>query len=97
MYLNLIWLCALLAGAICATIVYSVATFRAPPGATAAARRRTAAIEVLWALIPVAILFSAAAPSIRIVAAQPEERSDAALANKSPAPGVESAQNAAID
>jgi cytochrome c oxidase subunit 2 len=79
MYLNIIWLCAALALAICAILVYSVATFRTTQGSAPAAYRRSAAAEVLWALIPVAILVCAAAPAVRTLANQSDLTTKPAL------------------
>jgi cytochrome c oxidase subunit 2 len=83
MYLNIIWLCAALALAICAILVYSVATFRTAKGSAPAAYRKSAVVEVAWALIPVAIVVGAAAPAVRTLAHQSELTTNSALA-KSP-------------
>lgn len=84
MYLNIIWLCAALALAICAILVYSVATFHTAQGSAPAAYRKSAAVEVVWALIPVAILVCAAAPAVRTLANSSDLPTDAALVNSSP-------------
>jgi cytochrome c oxidase subunit II len=64
-YSTALWICALFATGIFAVMLYSVATFRSTPAASAAGYRRSAAAEILWALVPIIILVSAAAPALR--------------------------------
>ena len=72
MHLNIVWLCAALAALVFTVMLYSVATFRRSAVAGAASYRHSAAVEVLWSLIPILILFSAAAPAVRsMTAAEP--------------------------
>jgi cytochrome c oxidase subunit II len=72
MYLNIVWLCAALAALVFGVMLYSVAMFARTGVAGAASYRNSPAVEVLWALIPILILFSAAAPAVRsMTAAQP--------------------------
>lgn len=66
MHITIVWICAALAALVCAVMLFSVATFRDSPGG-ATQRRRSVAVEVLWALVPVAILVGAAAPAVRTV------------------------------
>ena len=65
MYTSILWLCAGLAGLVFGVMLYSLATFRRSVGAGAAGRRRSPVVEVLWALVPIVILFGAAAPAVR--------------------------------
>jgi cytochrome c oxidase subunit 2 len=64
MHTTILWICAALAAVIFAVMLYSVATFRSTPGAGTAAYRHSTIVEVLWALIPIVILVSAAAPAV---------------------------------
>jgi cytochrome c oxidase subunit II len=65
MHVTIVWICAALAAVIFGVMLYSVATFRSAPGAGMAAYRHSTIVEVLWALIPIVILVSAAAPAIK--------------------------------
>jgi cytochrome c oxidase subunit II len=65
MHVTIIWICAAVAAVIFSVMLYSVATFRSAPGAGTAAYRHSTIVEVLWALIPIAILVGAAAPAVR--------------------------------
>jgi len=61
---TIIWICAAIAVAIFAVMLHSVATFGSVRERTGRYRRR-AAIEVVWALIPILIVIAAAVPSMR--------------------------------
>lgn len=65
MYSAIVWLCAALAVGIFGVMLWSLATFAKAPGVGTAAYRRSPIVEVLWAIVPVVILFGAAAPSVR--------------------------------
>ena len=65
MYAAALWTCAAFSVVIFGVLLYSVATFRKTSGPSAAAYRHSTAVEVLWALIPIVILVSAAAPAVR--------------------------------
>ena len=67
------WICAALAAVIFGVMVWSVATFQrrrdtASGDAGAASYLHSTLVEVLWALIPIVILISAAAPAVRTLA-----------------------------
>jgi cytochrome c oxidase subunit II len=62
-----LWLCAAIGVAIFAAMIGSIVTFRrslrdCPPTSTSAQ-----AIEILWALIPIAIVLAAAIPVMRTI------------------------------
>ena len=62
-----LWLCAAIGVAIFAAMIGSIVTFRrslrdCPPISTSAQ-----AIEILWALIPIAIVLAAAIPVMRTI------------------------------
>jgi cytochrome c oxidase subunit 2 len=73
------WICAALAAAIFGVMLWSVATFkddRSKRGdAGAASYLHSRLVEVLWALIPIAIFLSAALPAQRMLAgnSQPDD------------------------
>jgi len=59
--------CTLIALAVFAVMLHSIATFRRVRGVGPAAFIRSTLVETLWAIVPVAILFASAAPAVRIV------------------------------
>jgi heme/copper-type cytochrome/quinol oxidase subunit 2 len=59
--------CALAALVVFAIMLHSIATFRRVRGVGPAAFIRSALVETLWAIVPVAILFGSAAPAVRMV------------------------------
>jgi heme/copper-type cytochrome/quinol oxidase subunit 2 len=61
----ILWSCALIAIVVLGAIVYSVAKFRHADANTAVARRHPRKRELLWALLPTAIVIAAAAPAVR--------------------------------
>jgi cytochrome c oxidase subunit 2 len=74
------WICAALAAAIFGVMLWSVATFkddrsRKRSDAVAASYLHSRLVEVLWALIPIAIFLSAALPAQRMLTAnsQPDD------------------------
>ena len=69
MYMSILWGCIISAVLVFGVMVYSVATFRAEQTGTPASFRRRSLIEVIWALIPIAICIAAALPAVRIVGA----------------------------
>jgi cytochrome c oxidase subunit 2 len=73
MYMSILWGCIIGAVLVFGVMVYSVATFRAEqtgtPASFRASFRRRSLIEVIWALIPIAICIAAALPAVRIVGA----------------------------
>ena len=62
-----VWLCAAIAVAVFATMIVSIATFgrslRDRPPTSVSSK----ATEILWALIPIAIVLAAAAPALRTI------------------------------
>jgi cytochrome c oxidase subunit 2 len=65
-----VWLCAAIGVAIFAAMIASIVTFRrslrdCPP--TSASAQAT---EILWALIPIAIVLAAAIPAMRTIVAK---------------------------
>lgn len=67
MYLTVLWICAGLATAVFAVMLYSIAAFRQPPGARLASCRHSKLVEVLWALVPIVILVGMAAPAVKVL------------------------------
>ena len=62
-----VWLCAAIGVAVFATMIVSIVTFRralrdCPPTSTSAQ-----ATEILWALIPIAIVLATAIPAMRMI------------------------------
>lgn len=67
------WICAALAAVIFGVLLWTVATFQRGQNTTgrnagAASYLHSRAVEFLWALIPIAIFISAAAPVERMLA-----------------------------
>jgi heme/copper-type cytochrome/quinol oxidase subunit 2 len=62
----IVWLCAATAVAVFATMIVSIFTFRAPirdyPWSVL-----SKATEILWALIPIAIVLATAMPALRTI------------------------------
>jgi heme/copper-type cytochrome/quinol oxidase subunit 2 len=67
MHFALLAACALAALVVFAVMLHSIATFRRARGVGPAAFIRSTLVETLWAIVPVAILFASAAPSVRMV------------------------------
>lgn len=75
------WICAALAAVIFGVMVWSVATFkgdRKRGEAGAASYLHSRLVEVLWALIPVAIFLGAAMPAQRMLAGHSPSKNEAA-------------------
>jgi cytochrome c oxidase subunit II len=65
-----VWLCAAIGVAVFATMIVSIVTFRGslrgcPPTSTF-----SQATEILWALIPIAIVLATAIPAMRMIVAK---------------------------
>jgi cytochrome c oxidase subunit II len=65
-----VWLCAAIGVAVFAAMILSIVTFRrslrdCPPTSTS-----SQATEILWALIPIAIVLATAIPAIRTIVAK---------------------------
>ena len=61
--LTALWTCACIALVVFAWMLYSIATFRRTPAEVAQGRGMSA--EVLWALVPIAVVIAMALPAIR--------------------------------
>lgn len=70
MNVTIFWVCASIALVVFGVMIYSVATFRGSHGAseTRVTFRHNTLVEILWALIPIVILVSAALPAIKMLA-----------------------------
>ena len=65
MYASILWVCGIIAAAVFAVMIYSVATFAGEPGDTPAKYRRGPFAEVLWAIVPILIVVALALPAVR--------------------------------
>jgi heme/copper-type cytochrome/quinol oxidase subunit 2 len=65
MHANVIWACVIVAAAVFAVMIYSVATFAGELGDTPAKYRRGPLAEVLWAIVPILIVVALALPAVR--------------------------------
>jgi heme/copper-type cytochrome/quinol oxidase subunit 2 len=63
----IVWLCAATAVAVFGTMLVSISTFRTSLRDGAWTSVSSRASEILWALIPIAIVLAAAIPALRIV------------------------------
>jgi heme/copper-type cytochrome/quinol oxidase subunit 2 len=61
----ILWACGFVAAAVFAVMIHSIATFR-----RAAGERPKAIVEILWAIVPIFIMVSAALPAARMLAAE---------------------------
>jgi heme/copper-type cytochrome/quinol oxidase subunit 2 len=59
------WACAAAAAAVFAAMMISIATFGRPAGGRPPASAHQKATEMLWALIPIAIVLAAAMPAFK--------------------------------
>jgi heme/copper-type cytochrome/quinol oxidase subunit 2 len=66
--LIILWLCAASAVAVFAAMIVSIVTFGRPLGDCPPASVSGRATEILWALIPIAIVLAAAMPAFRTIA-----------------------------
>jgi heme/copper-type cytochrome/quinol oxidase subunit 2 len=62
-----VWLCAAIAIAVFAAMIVSIVRFGGPLGDCPPASVSGKATEILWALIPIAIVLAAAMPAVRTV------------------------------
>jgi heme/copper-type cytochrome/quinol oxidase subunit 2 len=67
-----LWLCAAGAAVVFAVMIHSVATFRRGAGDIVGGRRVASVIaEVLWAIVPIAIMSASATPAMRTAMTSP--------------------------
>jgi cytochrome c oxidase subunit 2 len=71
MQITLLYLCTIVAAVVFGVMLYSIATFRGPQGTTPATFRRCSMVEVIWALVPLAIFIAATLPSLRLIETSP--------------------------
>jgi heme/copper-type cytochrome/quinol oxidase subunit 2 len=62
-----LWACVVIAIAVFATMLWSVARFRPVASDCPAARGRKNRVEVVWAIMPILIVIATAAPAIRVL------------------------------
>jgi len=62
-----VWLCAAIGVAVFATMIVSIVTFRGAIRGGAPTSASAQATEILWALIPIAIVLAAAIPAMRTI------------------------------
>lgn len=65
-YAMVLWLCAIAALAVFGMMIYSIIAFREPCDLTPGASRNKL-MEVIWALIPIAIVCFAALPAVQTI------------------------------
>jgi cytochrome c oxidase subunit 2 len=65
-----VWLCAAIGVAVFATMIVSIVTFRRSLRNSASTSTSTQATEILWALIPIAIVLATAIPAMRMIVAK---------------------------
>jgi heme/copper-type cytochrome/quinol oxidase subunit 2 len=65
--LIIVWLCAAIAVAVFATMIGAIITFRRPLRDCPPASVSGKATEILWALIPIAIVLATAIPAVRTI------------------------------
>jgi heme/copper-type cytochrome/quinol oxidase subunit 2 len=67
MTIAILWGCALISVVVFGVMIRSIATFHAAQNTTPANFRPHPLIEVIWALIPIAIFIGAVLPAVKIV------------------------------
>jgi heme/copper-type cytochrome/quinol oxidase subunit 2 len=65
--LIIVWLCAASAALVFAAMIVSIVRFGKPLGDCPPASMSGKATEILWALIPIAIVLAAAMPALRTI------------------------------
>ena len=60
-----VWLCSAVGVAVFAAMIGSIVTFRRSLGGSAPTSTSAQAAEILWALIPIAIVLATAIPAVR--------------------------------
>ena len=70
MHLVILWSCAIVTVAVFGVMIHSIASFRA--------NGRRSLVEVLWALVPIAIFIGAALPAVRMIEAGSVRMAEAA-------------------
>jgi heme/copper-type cytochrome/quinol oxidase subunit 2 len=65
--LIIVWLCAAIAAAVFVTMIVSISTFRTPIRDCPWTSVLSKATEILWALVPIAIVLAAAMPALRTI------------------------------
>ena len=65
--LIVVWLCAAVAVAVFAAMIFSIVTFGGPLRDCPPASASSKTAEILWALIPIVIVLAAAVPALRTI------------------------------
>jgi heme/copper-type cytochrome/quinol oxidase subunit 2 len=65
--LIIVWLCAATAVADFAVMIVSIITFHSSPSGSPPTSVSSKATEILWALIPIAIILATAMPALRMI------------------------------
>jgi heme/copper-type cytochrome/quinol oxidase subunit 2 len=68
--LIIVWLCAAIAVAVFAMMIGSIITFRGPLRDCPPTSVPSKVAEILWALIPIAIVLATAIPAVRTIVAK---------------------------
>ena len=62
-----VWLCAAIGVAVFAAMIVSIVSFRSSPRDCPPTSASAQAAEILWALIPIAIVLATAIPAVRAI------------------------------
>jgi len=65
LHMLILWICVAIAVAVFGVMIYSIATFRKSKGAVSASFDHNTKAEIIWTVIPVAILVAMAVPAAR--------------------------------
>jgi heme/copper-type cytochrome/quinol oxidase subunit 2 len=71
MLITTLWLCALVALGVCIVMIHSIATFQRGGVENAAVAGRRHIGEILWAIVPIAIIAAMAVPAVKNSMAPP--------------------------
>ncbi|MGH8187467.1 MAG: cytochrome c oxidase subunit II transmembrane domain-containing protein [Steroidobacteraceae bacterium] len=74
--MTMLAICTLIAVAVFAVMIHSIATFRRTPESASTSRERPLA-EVFWAIVPILIIVSTALPAVRMLTAEDDAQQTA--------------------
>jgi heme/copper-type cytochrome/quinol oxidase subunit 2 len=82
--LIIVWLCAAIAVGVFAAMIFSIATFGRPLRDGPPASASPKATEILWALIPIAIVLATAIPALRTFVFVGDQKAGSVIAALTP-------------